>query len=467
MYRLRLLSRKESNRKPSPNDLVFGGIRTEEKLKNFLLSDLMTYRTYMLLSDNYFSSKSGEDEQKHLREIIRISKTISLFYAGNPSGTPADQISKRVENLICLIRGETFRFTDAAVVIADSNIQFYHDFFSHDDSPQIAIQLVLPGSSCAESIRLKYAYEGGSLRYVAMSDLCTWIIQDILEKSRSDLSLQSIMKVQYDLLESIFGDKFAVPENIIYDLIRWYIAISCCLHNTFERIGDMYGPVFNFDSFKELIPTFKLPFRTDNLIIVLSSDEHFAFDPSDFDGLFKNIQIFSNPIDNWDLELMLYKARLSSGYRPYNLIAMDIEGSSGWMSMLIESMRHIKWLPIHMIIVSDNTENRDIQLDSARISYGSRSKQTVLFDILNTYGIGFCSNDRYAESILRTTFKDILELGYPNIGQTFDSVPLVTDSIRLFKSIKDYVNQHELVCSCDNLELVLFIKHYLNHSNVL
>ena len=153
MFRLRLLRRKDDGHKSYSAGVIFDGIRTEEKLKTFLMTDLMTYYVYRQLSDNYFANKSNEDEKKHLDDILKTSKNIALHYAGNPSGTPADQIAKRVENLVRMIRDEVPRHNDKAVTINPGNLQYYHDFFDKSsENEQIAVKVMLK-TDCVDDIR--------------------------------------------------------------------------------------------------------------------------------------------------------------------------------------------------------------------------------------------------------------------------------------------------------------------------
>ena len=425
------------------------------------MSDLMTYYVYRQLSDNYFENKSGEDEKKHINDILKISKTVALAFAGNPSGTPADQIAKRVENFVKMVRDESPKHRDIAVTVNKDNLRYYHDFFDpSSDGDQIAVRVTM-NSDCVDEIRQEYCYQCGVPGYVAMSDMVRWVILNILEKSRNDESLQTIIKIQHDLDRTLFSDKNDLPESIRFNILRMYLAISFILYDPMDRIGDVYEPRVSHDSFRTLIPTFKVPPITENLMILASSGSENIMDALDLKGTFANIAVFSGAVDAWDQELMLYKARLSFGYRPYNLLVIDDGSDPEWSLKTIISIQNMKWIPKHATFVSDRILSYKIPFTNSIVEISGRDPKTVATDIANMYTIGIRSNDRYAEAIMRTTYKDLLVLAYPGIGDFIDNIPKRSDAMALFSEIQSYLSSNCAVRDHVNKDLVTSLIHII------
>lgn len=454
MFRLRILNRDGSVIRTSPSMPSFEGIRTEDKLKTFLMSDLLSYYTYLRLSDNYFTNKSEQDEKKHLNDIIKTSKMLSMAYANYPSGTPADQLAKRVENLIRCIRNESPKYSESAVTINPENIQFYHDFFdTSSKGPQLAVNIDLEGSQCVEKIRKENDYEGGQPGHIAMSDMVRWLISNVLEKSRFDMSLQSILKIQHDTVIKLFPERTDIPENIRFDLMRMYLALSCIMYGKLDSIGDVHEPVMTYDSFKVILPTFKVPPITDNLVIMGSIGSEDLITKLDLSNVFKNVITCVGSVDSWDQEMMLYKARLSLGYKPYNLLVIDDGHDGEWSEMLIRSVQNMRWIPKHAAFVSDLLMSFLIPFPTSIVRVNDHDDDAVCEDIQNMYTIGIRSNDRFAEAIIRTTFTDILSSPYPGLSHEVQSIPPRSNSITLFKAIQTYISENSIDSAYENYEL--------------
>ncbi len=421
-------------------DLQFNGIANARKLKSFVMSDILTLYIYKRFSIQHFYSDSTDEEQS-LQDIRRISKQFVYQFIGTNSGTPANQISKRVDDLLFrVIKGVGKGSTQVgATKIAEGNREYYENTLNPaSEGPFISTRLKIQDEGLVKSI-VKDGPGSEDGTHTDLGRVCRWIV-DLLISARSDELLQCVMKKQYDIMLDVFGRSSDIPEDVMMDVTRYYMALNCLLSSEMDRIGDEYEVVLDSVSFNSLVPGFERPPLTDNLLAIRhekTSDEGVK----QCSALFRNVRFCNGFIHDVDLELAIYKARVSMEFGRFNLMIVE-EGHSDWISTLVmRILDKIGWMPEHTLRLMDS---QSVDMGSIAVIYDS--------------GVGL---DNSSISTLSSVYRDLLKTGYEGVDDLYEGFEETGDCIGMVRKMRAFVEMNRMVHEGDRSVFAHAVKGWL------
>ena len=246
-----------------PSQLTYNGIRDPGKLKEFILTDVLTFFVHRRVS-NLFHSKGGDDDRRNkFREMsISISRSLALDYHGDNVGTPADQISKRIANIVDLMDGIEQRNKAPSTLVTEEQIRILRSMIGGSGNT-VSVKLSPPLNTECGMLAI-----GESKTHACLEEVCRHIIDNILVPSRGEIRLQAVIRQQYEVGYHVLGDIKGLDENLMLDCVRMYMAMRCVLHAPFQSVGDVYEPSLEEGSFMELLPRMPKPVKFVDPIIV-------------------------------------------------------------------------------------------------------------------------------------------------------------------------------------------------------
>lgn len=400
---------------------VFDGI-SENKVKMFLMADLISLYVYNKYAINHYF-KEINDKNKSIDDAIAVSRNLALRYYGSTSGTPANQLNKRVRRMIFILHG-----MEVGDDKDDANIACYRETMNPDSQkPQLSVKIECDsmGSLCTDERRLD------------MLELCNYIKEHVLVPATSDLRMQSVVKLQYDLMHETFKTDRNLSEDVQMDIIRFYLSLSCILHGPMRRVGKEYEPSFNPESFYPILPIFQKPVLTERLLVI-STDVNTP-QLEDLDDVFKNIRVVRGYIDRWDLEISIYKARVDLEFNKYNLLVMGNAIDNDTMVSIFDIVDKISWQPVNTLVVS-GCRVRELRNPPQIIT--PTVETDILREIRCFYINGISENECRTHSIIKSSYVDLFSIRHPGIREmTGDGEITCHDVIRCMNALIDEVGE--------------------------
>lgn len=387
-------------------ELGYEGIRSTDKLKQFMLTDLLTAFVYSRVSNRFHStSVEGEEYQRKLEEhrdmVSRIARAFSLDYLGTTDGTPADQVSRRVANMIAALDGIEQPKPSAAATVKPEQLIVARGFVSGKGN-QISVR---------SSPQFGDAFGGAA--HIPASMACGWVV-DMLTDCRGNIRLQSIMRLQHETMLRILGGERRIPDDISLSCTRMYLALRCILRPELQSVGDVCEPMLNLESLEEVIPTIppgpELPSP-----VVLAFGRSMALAEAlthTQDPLF-GAPVLRCLMDETDIGVQLYKARVLRDYGRSGIVIVSDGDSSPIVDLASSEIRRMGWEVTALITIS--TERR---AGGYHICTEEKSPTSVSEDLRCLVENGSVPDDERLLSMLCGTYADILALGYPELIDT-------------------------------------------------
>lgn len=410
-------------------EMVFNGIKGQEKLKAFFMADMLAYCAYRKYSNIYFSKSDGKDPK--LGKMVSSIKTAVKSYSGFYTGTPADQISKRVDNFIALLRGQEQTVSDdkPAVRAEKANADICRNIAVGDDrAPQPTVRIQLPEN------RFKDKYKS---QHVPMSAVLSWIKEDILESAKSDPCLQTVYRTECETKDGMEGMS-ELGEDLSLDIARTFLAMKCIMNAEMDCIGETFSFVLNETSLIPLFPAFRKPVMTGNLVYVAD-----GIDVKPLEKKFGRSVCISkgnHPLEN---EIEMFKARLALDGEDYNLLLATDDRP--YIRGILSAAERMRWKPLCTTVISESCA--DLPDDAVCII---RSGDCV-GDAASMFDIGICNGDPYSLAVLRTAYKDVLTELCNDIVITFESAR----PLEIVDAIREYFGKHAIPSDSKYYELGL------------
>ena len=224
--------------------VAYEGIRNTAKLKQFVLTDHLTAFVYSRVSHRFHSTTDDNDDKRReeFREMsVRIARSLALDYLGTNEGTPADQVSRRVVNMVAAMEGREQEKATPATLVTREQLESTKAFMS-GKGPQTSVRM---SREMASSMGLG--------AHASIHDVTTEIVQMLVD-SRDEMRMQSVMRLQYDSMRRILGDLKKVPDDLAISCTRMYLALRCVLQSEMQSLGDVMEPSFDCDSLMEVVP---------------------------------------------------------------------------------------------------------------------------------------------------------------------------------------------------------------------
>lgn len=390
--------------------LDYHAVRNEKKLKEMIMTDLMTSYIFKTVSLDYHG-RSCSDCDMAIEFMRIISRQILFHYHGDNIGTPANQISKRVNNILSFLSekspseeggcsGDPLK-TEG---LTDRQRSFIRSFYSaSDNNGSISIRVTAP---------LNEVFDGRS--HVKLDELVHWIINDLIMQSREIRELQCIIFVQDNLLDDILGDIKGVSDTVKLKCIRMYLALRCALSRDMQGVGKVYELVFDSSSLYELLPIPQRHQIMDKINILFDSQNWDVTDAISKVLVENGMEVNSERCsqDRMDLAIRLYMLRLRSGYQiGHLLIALDVV-NDGTIDAIRSTLDIMKWdVGTILVLTSDVSRVRATHPDVVFIDSGKEDTDIVA-DLLLFQSKGVTADGHFM-TLMKGVMKDILKMGYP------------------------------------------------------
>ena len=389
-------------------ELTYNGIRDPGKLREFILTDVMAYFVHRRVS-NLFHSKSADDSKRdRYREMsVAIARALALDFHGDNAGTPADQISKRVANVVDAVDGLEQRHKSPSTTVTGEQMEAIAGIAGRGPR-QISVRLMPPlNSECG-----MFA-PGESGTHVGMGDVCRHIIDSILVPSRDEMRLQSVLRQQYQVGATVLGDVKGLDETLMLECVRMYLAVRCVLRSPFQSVGDVYEPALDWESFAELLPP--MPRRVElssPVILSVGGDGAVAAALAGAGGPMAGAEVLRCSDDRTDVGVQLYKARLARDYMPCTLVVVCNGCPAERVLADVRSeLSTMRWRPVSVVCVSDDRPS-DGGVDTVWIGSRDRSPGDILDDVRVLADTGFLRNDGRSAALFRGPYRDVLGMGF-------------------------------------------------------
>ena len=396
--------------------LEYNGIRDQEKLKTFILADILTYQLYRIASNRFhFKGDDESQRKKYLDMVVSMSKSLSLDFYGSNSGTPADQISKRIQNIVDALNGDTQKNSSPSVLLTDEQMSFYSD--SHKDgSSQISVKLLPP----LNNEPFMMTGHSTSRSHVPLSDIVKWISDDMLTASRGEIQVQCVLRNQYEVLFRTLGGLKGIPDDVALDAVRIYLSLKSVFHLPLQNVGEIYEPAMNIESFRELLSPMPPRISMEKPIALVIGDvENHQKLPSDLESVFPGIPHFISSTDELGIGTALYKSRLSSGYGGCTLIAVMDKNTVDYAIPIIQSeIDKMNWTSARLIGICTTRPLDGIHSTGNVNIIGADSDLVKRLEVLKNTGID--PNDIRLTSLLKGPYYDVLCKGYPSLTNQQD-----------------------------------------------
>ena len=408
--RLRIISDKRTE------GVEYKGIRDSQKLKCFLMSDLMTAFAYRVLSVDYHQNdgkKISWDEC--LRTIVTVSRRFSFDYYGGNSGTVADQMTKRINDMVSRFEGKDASLnTTPATMVTKEQFEMCRGVYTTTGSEIVPSVRLLPPMNTDLSTKLTRSDTMSS--HVPLSKIKEWIIGSILTPSRIEPNLQCIMWSQYELENRLTSDMNGINEERRLQLVRTYIALKCILRSDFQIVGDEYELQFSTESFMDLLPPLpKAPPLRNPVIVCIGDKDTHVYNRLKDSEIFRDGTIIETHDNELDICIGLFKARLSKNFEKITLIFVIPEDNPPGILNRIE--RSVKFtglnLDAQIFVFTGQHGSTDISDEKKYTIHCDRNCVcNILEDMSRT---GLLLNDELMLPILKNVYADILQIGYPRI----------------------------------------------------
>lgn len=429
--------------------LDYNGIRDPDKFKAFILTDLITNYVHRTVSNRfYLKGESDESRSKYNDMIVSISRAIALDYYGSNSGTPADQITKRINNIISTINGSKQKHSSPSTLITENQQTFYQYCFD-DSKPQISVRLVQPTRTA--STGLLGIFTSGP--HAPIWPIVKWIKQDLLSSSRDDSRMQSVLRNQYEIGHRIFDSTKALSEDLMLDLTRTYMALRVVLSQTFQNVGDTFEPVLRIESFQELVPRLpdKIVIKNPVILIITGSLDAF-YEMDSLKDIFPNAPTINAISDEVGIGSALYKARLSSNYEPCTIVVLNKSENKSTFTIIQSELEKMRWMPSCTLSISDNSEMVPDGMDVVQIT----SDSNLIERIKSIREKGMDLQDRRLLSLLKGPYLDILSIGYPSINSSYEHIMHLNSCDELVRTLREFTDNDPLQ-DCPFAEIVLSV----------
>ena len=384
--------------------LSYDGIRSTDKLKQFLLTDLLTAFVYSRVSNRFHSSSiEGEEYQRKLEEhrdmVSRISRAFSLDYLGTTDGTPADQVSRRVANMIAALDGTEQPKPSAAATVKPEQLLIARGFVSGKGN-QISVR---------SSPQFGDAFGGAT--HVPVSKACGWIV-DMLTDCRGNIRLQSIMRLQHETMLRVLGGERRIPEDISLSCTRMYLALRCILRPELKSVGDVCEPMLSLESLEEVIPTIPPgPELPSPVVLAFGRSMALAESLTHTQGPLFGAPVLRCLMDETDIGVQLYKARVLRDYGRSGVVIVSDDDASSILDRASAEIRRMGWDVTALITVSPERRTSGFHICTE-----GKSPTSVSDDLRCLVENGSAPDDERLRSILCGTYADILSLGYPELA---------------------------------------------------
>ena len=386
--------------------LSYDGIRSTDKLKQFLLTDLLTAFVYSRVSNRFHSSSvEGEEYQRRLEEhrdmVSRIARAFSLDYLGMTEGTPADQVSRRVANMIAALDGREQPKQSAAATVKPEQLLVARGFVSGKGAQM----------SVRSSPQFGDAFDGAA--HIPASKACGWIV-DMLTDCRGNIHLQSIMRLQHETMLRVLGGERRTPDDISLSCTRMYLALRCILRPELQSVGDVYEPMLSLESLKEVIPTIPPgPELPSPVVLAFGRSVALAEALSHAQGPLFGAPVLRCLQDETDIGVQLYKARVLRDYGRSGIVIVSDGDASLILDQASSEIRRMGWEVTALITVFP-----DRRSSGYHICTEGKSPTSVTEDLRCLVENGSTQDDGRLLSMLCGTYADFLTLGYPELGTT-------------------------------------------------
>lgn len=386
------------------NDVLqYDGVRSNDKLKLFILTDLCTAYVYMRASRHfhYTTNDSNEDRKSQFRDMsVRMARAIALDYLGSNDGTPADQVSRRVGNMVAALEGREQDGTKPATLVTPEQLEITNNFLS-SEGRQISVRM---SQGMARSMGLA---AHAPIRGVADS------IVGMLVDSRDEMRMQAVMRLQYDTMQNVLGGLGRIPGEVAIACTRMYLALRCILRSDLLALGDVLEPSFDDGSLREIVPVIGPGPSVENPVILAigSGTSGLAEGLTRTSWKLGGAPVFRCFRDETDIGIQLYKARLSRDYGGCTLLVLTDEPSD--REMIESELARMGWSTPTVILLSNN----EIPKGNYRVNTRGKTPSAVSDDVRCLSESGASPDDPGMLSLLCSPYADILSIGYPEIDR--------------------------------------------------
>lgn len=398
------------------SSIPYAGVRDVRKFKSMVMADVLAYGIYGRVSRDAFSRDMDPAKRSRMHEAVQgMARSLALDYYGGNSGTPADQISKRISNMIDLLDGTEQGHRSPAVTVTGEQLMAYRSAFGgapgHRGPRGVSVTIDQSLTACGGSLS-QTLEENGTGRRMSLGAVCDWITDSVLVAARDEPAMQAVMKRQCDLARTLLGE-YKVSEETKLDSVRLYLSMRCALAADMRSMGDEFELMLDARALSELL--IPLPTRPG-----LSSPVVLAISDGDI-AVPSGMHAARCGSDRTEIGIRLYEARLEAGYerRPIILILGDGCGRDA-VDNVLEETEAMDWQPLSLIVASDRPMEGCSSPLVRRIGVHDMRRD---LERLSKYG--FVPNDPGALAIIRGEYLRILELGYPLMESNGDCIALL------------------------------------------
>ena len=419
----------------SDDVLLFSGIRGQDKIRAFLMADILTYSAYRRFSTLYISRSDSKNEAT-ISKIASSVKYLVKDYSGFTSGTPADQISKRVDNMVRLLRGMKQETVEdkPAISINEKNLDYYRNVCNKKtDMPQPSVEVRL------SSGRFKEEYG----THVPFSALIDWISFEIIDGSSDDPSLLVIHKLVNDISRRVREHTNLTEQDLLTEMVDLFLSLSCIFSNDLDSIGETSEFTFDDSSLSVLFPSFNKPSVGNGLLVINDNDTELDIDSIKAKCGIETVETIGKCIHPFEMEMNCYRSNTVLG-DSYGVVITTENHET--LDMYYDIASKMDWFPETTIVITDTITPAQMLDGVIRIDVDNCSEDVILK--INT---GICHSDRYAAAILRTVFKDLFLTVYKDSVDIF--VP--TDPIMIIDSIRQHIKANPVPLKGKHSELLL------------
>ncbi len=409
--------------------LDYHAVRNEKKLKEMIMTDLMTSYTFKVISLDYHG-RSGSDYDATIELVRTISRQILFHYHGDNVGTPANQISKRVSNILSFLTkndpSEAKYDGDVsakAEELTHRQCSFIKSFYNASDSSEsISIRVSAP---------LNEVFDGRS--HVRLDELVRWIIGDLITQSRDTRELQCIIFVQDRLLDDILGNIKGVSDLVKLKCIRMYLALRCALSRDMICVGKVCELVFEPSSLYELLPIPQRHQTMDRINILFDSRSGDAIGAITAALTANGMEVNSERCspDKTDLAIHLYMLRLKSDYQiGHLLIALDAVDDA-MIDTIRSTLDVMRWNVGSLLVLSGDVSGVCASRPDTVFIDSRKAEADIVTDLILFQSKGVTA-DAHFMTLMKGMMKDILKIGYPAMDEAS------IDGARSYASLMDY-----------------------------
>lgn len=403
--------------------LSFCGIKGQDKVKAFLMADLLTYFAIRRFSTIYICRSDSKNEVM-ISKIASSVKYLVKDYSGFTAGTPADQISKRVDNMVRLLRGTKQEMIEdkPAIIVDEENLDFYHNVcYKKTNLPQPSVKVNLSSG--------RFKEEFG--RHVPFSALIDWISSDIIRSSINDPSLLVIYKLVNDTVRRV-KEYISIAEDLLTEIVNLFLSLLCIFKNDLDTMGETSEFTFDDTSLSVLFPSFDR-FPTGNgLLVIKDCNVDIDVDSIKAKCGFTAAEIIGKCVHPFEMEMNCYHSQIVLGNVYSAIIITEDRSLLDAFNNIINAM---EWHPEAIILVTNTIPYTQLSESIIRIET-SRCTEDIIYKCT----IGVSHSDDYATAILRTVFKDLFYAVYGGQMKIFSS----NDPVDIINSMQNYDVENQM-----------------------